>query len=144
MRIGTYRIVCGNCHIRGHRADGNHNNDACKAPKCVSYFMCGQKNKHPEHFDELKKNEKELKELIKEIENAQLCCFCSSWCSLSLHIYFQYCVQIRKPQCWKNLVDISSVIVCKPSMIAILVKFIANCLCFYKYIFLFLKQIHMC
>ena len=72
MRIGTYRTVCGNCHIRGHRADGNRNNDACNAPECVSYFMCGQKNKHPEHFDELKKNKKDLKDLTKEIENAQL------------------------------------------------------------------------
>lgn len=68
MRIGTYRTVCGNCHIRGHRADGNRNNDACNAP----YFMCGQKNKHPEHFDEIRKNKKELKDLTKEIENAQL------------------------------------------------------------------------
>ena len=72
MRIGTYRSVCGNCHKRGHRADGNRNNDACNAPECVSYFMCGQKNKHPEHFDEIKKNKKELKDLTKEIENAQL------------------------------------------------------------------------
>ena len=72
MRIGTYRSICGNCHIRGHRADGNRNNDSCNAPECVSFFMCGQKNKHPEHFDEIKRKKKELKDLTKEIENVQL------------------------------------------------------------------------
>ena len=72
MRIGTYRTVCGNCHIRGHRTVGNRNNDACNAAECMSYFMCGQKNKHPEHFDEIRKNKRELKDLTKEIENAQL------------------------------------------------------------------------
>ena len=41
-------------------------------PECMSYFMCRQKNKYPEHFDEIRKNKKELKDLTKEIENALL------------------------------------------------------------------------
>ena len=39
MRTGTYWSVCGNCHIRGHRADGNHNNDACIEKKNLIAFQ---------------------------------------------------------------------------------------------------------
>ena len=42
-RARSYNSICGNCHIRGHRNDGNKKNDKCNAPPCTSYFMCGQK-----------------------------------------------------------------------------------------------------
>ena len=42
-RVGSYNSICGNCHILGHRSDGNKKNDKCNAPPCTSYFMCGQK-----------------------------------------------------------------------------------------------------
>ena len=57
--------ICGNCHIRGHRSDGNKKNDKCNAPPCTSYFMCGQKKKHSEHFQEIKKRKRELKEVTR-------------------------------------------------------------------------------
>ena len=68
---GTYNIVCGNCHLRGHRAVGNRNNSSCKQPACVSYASCGQRKKHPEHFEEvnsLKKRRKQLKERLDALE----------------------------------------------------------------------------
>jgi hypothetical protein len=34
--------------------------------------MCGEKNKHPEHFGQIRKAKKDLKDLNKEIENANL------------------------------------------------------------------------
>ena len=64
-RVGSYNSICGNCHIRGHRSDGNKKNDKCNAPPCTSYFMCGQKKKHSEHFQEIKKRKRELKEVTR-------------------------------------------------------------------------------
>ena len=71
-QVGNYRIICGNCHVRGHRADGNQRNDSCKAPLCTSLFSCGQRKKHPEHFDEIRKMKKQLKEIVKEIESVTM------------------------------------------------------------------------
>ncbi|KAL9987853.1 hypothetical protein ACROYT_G002225 [Oculina patagonica] len=32
-RVGGYgTMICGNCHIRGHRAEGNRGNGSCKSP----------------------------------------------------------------------------------------------------------------
>ena len=70
--MGNYRSVCGNCHIRGHRADGNRNKNACKSTPCTSYFTCGQKQKHPEHFEEIRKVRKEIKDVSREIDDASL------------------------------------------------------------------------
>jgi hypothetical protein len=67
-RVGTYNTVCGKCHIRGHRSEGNRRNGSCNAPPCTSYYHCGQKNKHKEHFDEIKKRKKELKEINRDID----------------------------------------------------------------------------
>ena len=67
-RVGSYNSICGNCHIRGHRSDGNKKNDKCNAPPCTSYFMYGQKKKHSEHFEEIKKRKRELKKVTREIE----------------------------------------------------------------------------
>ena len=44
MRIGTYRTICGNCHIRGHRADGNRNNDACNDKALFTALLEQQEN----------------------------------------------------------------------------------------------------
>ena len=56
---GQYKsIICGKCHLRGHRAEGNKNKAACKNPPCVLYVSCGQRKKHPEHFEEIKKTDK--------------------------------------------------------------------------------------
>ena len=71
-RVGNYgSMVCGNCHIRGHRAEGNRGNGSCKSPPCNSYIPCGQKKKHPEHFEEIRKMKKQLKDLQKEIDTAK-------------------------------------------------------------------------
>lgn len=67
-RVGTYNTICGNCHRRGHRAEGNRGNDKCKAPSCTSFYSCGLKKKHPEHFEELRKMKKRLKDIDKEID----------------------------------------------------------------------------
>ena len=71
-RVGRYNSICGNCHIRGHRSDGNKKNDKCNAPPCTSYFMYGQKKKHSEHFEEIKKRKRELKEVTREIEKVNM------------------------------------------------------------------------
>ena len=71
-RVGSYNSICGNCHIRGHRSDGNKRNDKCNEPPCTSYFMCGQKKKHSEHFEEIKKRKRELKEVTREIEKVNM------------------------------------------------------------------------
>ena len=42
-RVGTYNSICGNCHIRGHRSEGNQRNGSCNAAPCTSYYNCGQK-----------------------------------------------------------------------------------------------------
>jgi hypothetical protein len=61
-------IVCGNCHVRGHRSDGNKNNGSCLEEPCYSYIRCGQKKKHPEHFEELCTLMKRCKQLNSEID----------------------------------------------------------------------------
>ena len=71
-RVGSYNSICGNCHIRDHRSDGNKKNDKCNAPPCTSYFMCGQKKKHSEHFEEIKKRKRELKGVTREIEKVNM------------------------------------------------------------------------
>ena len=71
-RVGSYNSICGNCHIRGHRSDGNKKNDKCSAPHCTSYVMCGQQKKHSEHFEEIKKRKRELKEVTHEIEKVNM------------------------------------------------------------------------
>ena len=71
-RARSYNSICGNCHIRGHRNDGNKKNDKCNAPPCTSYFIYGQKKKHSEHFEEIKKRKRELKKVTREIEKVNM------------------------------------------------------------------------
>ena len=71
-QVGNYNVVCGNCHIRGHRSEGNRRNGSCSAPSCTSYYQCGQKNKHKEHFEEIRRRKKELKEISREIDAAAM------------------------------------------------------------------------
>ena len=71
-RVGSYNSICGNCDIHGHRSDGNKKNDKCNVPTFTSDFMCGQKKKHSEHFEEIKKRKCELKEVIREIEKVNM------------------------------------------------------------------------
>ena len=61
-------VVCGNCHVRGHRSEGNKNNAPCLEEPCYSYISCGQKKKHPEHFEEIRTLTKRCKQLKQEIE----------------------------------------------------------------------------
>ena len=43
---GKYKtIVCGNCHVLGHRSEGNKNNTNCLQEPCYSYIRCGQRKK---------------------------------------------------------------------------------------------------
>ena len=66
---GQYKsIICGNCHLRGHRAEGNKNKAACKNPPCILYVSCGQRKKHPEHFEEIKKLSKRRKQLTEKLD----------------------------------------------------------------------------
>ena len=66
---GQYKtIVCGNCHVRGHRSEGNKNNASCLEEPWYSYIRCGQKKKHPEHFEEIRTLTKRCKQLKQEIE----------------------------------------------------------------------------
>ena len=66
---GEYRsIICGKCHLRGHRAEGNKNKPACKNPPCVLYVSCRQREKHPEHFEEIKKLTKQRKKLSEQLD----------------------------------------------------------------------------
>ncbi|CAH3176848.1 unnamed protein product, partial [Porites evermanni] len=52
-RVGSYNSICGNCHIRGHRSDGNKKNDN-------------------EHFEEIKKRKRELKKVTRAIEKVNM------------------------------------------------------------------------
>ena len=71
-RVGSYAtMICGNCHIRGHRAEGNCGG-SCKSPPCQSFISCGQKKKHPEHTEEMRKMKKQLKEVQKEIDTVTM------------------------------------------------------------------------
>lgn len=66
---GKYKtIICGNCHVRGHRSDGNKNNATCVKQPCLSYASCGQDKKHPEHFEEIRTLTKRCKQLKSEID----------------------------------------------------------------------------
>ena len=66
---GQYKsIICGNCHLRGHRAEGNKNKAACKNPPCILCVSCGQSKKHPEHFEEIKKLSKRRKQLTEKLD----------------------------------------------------------------------------
>ncbi|CAB4006586.1 Hypothetical predicted protein [Paramuricea clavata] len=44
--IGRYKVVCGNCHHRGHR---NQQTKPCIMERCSSFTYCGIKDKHPEY-----------------------------------------------------------------------------------------------
>ena len=68
-QLGQYKsIVCGKCHIRGHRAEGNRHNAACMREVCTSFYTCGQNKKHPEHFEQIRNLTKKQKQLNSEIE----------------------------------------------------------------------------
>ena len=67
-QLGQYKsIVCGKCHIRGHRAEGNRHNAACMREVCTSYYTCRQNKKHPEHFEQIRNLTKRQKQLNSEI-----------------------------------------------------------------------------
>ena len=69
---GQYRsIICGNCHLRGHRAEGNKNKAACKNPPCVLYISCGQRGKHPEHFEQIKRLNKRRTKLAEVLDTIE-------------------------------------------------------------------------
>lgn len=67
--VGPFKNTrCGNCHLRGHKADGNRGNKSCNLPACSNWKDCGQKEKHPEYKRECKQIEKEIKSCEKDIE----------------------------------------------------------------------------
>lgn len=41
-QVGKYRTICGNCHVRGHQADGKN---SCKAPPCILHTSDVDKEK---------------------------------------------------------------------------------------------------
>ena len=66
--IGNSRLMCGNCHHRGHR---NQVNQPCTLQKCTSYTCCGCKDKHPEYFFEMNKFKATIKKKRDEIKGLQ-------------------------------------------------------------------------
>ena len=70
--VGSYEsMICGNCHIRGHWAEQNCGG-SCKSPPCQSFISCGQKKKHHEHTEEIRKMTKQLKDPQKEIDTVTM------------------------------------------------------------------------
>ena len=67
---GQYKsIICGNCHLQGHRAEGNKNKAACKKPPCILCIVrATQKKKQPEHFEEIKKLSNRRKQLTEKLD----------------------------------------------------------------------------
>lgn len=70
--IGRYKVVCGNCHHRGHR---NQQTKPCIMERCSSFTYCGIKDKHPEYTSEMnrmkcaiKKKSDAIKQLEEELE----------------------------------------------------------------------------
>ena len=64
---GQYKsIICGNCHLQGHRDEGNKNKAACKNPPCILCLMWAMQ-KHPKHFEE-KKKMKRRKQLTEKLD----------------------------------------------------------------------------
>lgn len=56
--IGNSRLVCSQCHHRGHR---NQSSRPCKLKKCVDYTYCGLKDKHVEYQTQVNGLQTELK-----------------------------------------------------------------------------------
>jgi hypothetical protein len=70
--IGRYKVVCGNCHHRGHR---NQQTEPCIMERCSSFTFCGINDKHPENTSEMnrmkcaiKKKSDAIKQLEEELE----------------------------------------------------------------------------
>ena len=69
--IGKMGSVCSNCHRKGHRAEGNKGKKDCVLDKCESYFICGQKSRHPEYSRQLAEKKKELNKLKETLGNVK-------------------------------------------------------------------------
>ena len=66
--IGNSKLVCSNCHHRGHR---NQNSKPCILQKCTEYTFCGMREKHPEYFSRLNSLKSDLNKksnTIRELE----------------------------------------------------------------------------
>jgi hypothetical protein len=63
--------ACSNCHRKGHRAEGNKGKKDCVLDKCESYFICGQKSRHPEYSRQLAEKKKELDKLKETLGNVK-------------------------------------------------------------------------
>ena len=56
---------------KGHRAEGNKGKKDCVLDKCESYFICGQKSRHPEYSRQLAEKKKELNKLKETLGNVK-------------------------------------------------------------------------
>ena len=70
--IGKYKVICSNCHHRGHR---NEQTKPYIMERCLSFTYCGIKAKHPEYTSEMnkmkcsiKKKSNAIKQLEEELE----------------------------------------------------------------------------
>ena len=61
--------VYGNCHRKGHRAERNKGKKDCRVNKCKSFFICGQKIRHPEYSNQLAQKKKETSNLQETLKN---------------------------------------------------------------------------
>ncbi|XP_046845514.1 uncharacterized protein LOC124439333 [Xenia sp. Carnegie-2017] len=66
--IGNYKVICSNCHHRGHR---NTKTKPCILEKCSAFTYCELKDKHPEYsadMNRLKFKIKQKHETIKQLQ----------------------------------------------------------------------------
>ncbi len=66
--IGNSRLVCSQCHHRGHR---NQSSRPCKLKKCVDYIYCGLKDKHVEYQTQVNGLQAELKKKRQAIDKIE-------------------------------------------------------------------------
>ena len=49
MPCGSRSVRCSNCHVLGHKAEGNYGGKSCPNAPCTNYFRCGQDKFHPDY-----------------------------------------------------------------------------------------------
>ena len=65
---GNKAIRCSNCHLIGHKAEGNYGKKSCPNPPCTNYFRCGQDKFHSDYRLENRQIEDEIRKEVKTLE----------------------------------------------------------------------------
>lgn len=66
--MGNSKLICGNCHLRGHR---NNPSRPCIMAKCDDYTKCGLKEKHPDYFASLNVLKTDLRKKKASVKDLQ-------------------------------------------------------------------------